>query len=459
MIHKFNNKKLKILLLFFTIFGFCFITTKEIKAGVEHNVYGWAWSENIGWISFNNIGTKDYQNNDVPAGGGTIDYGVNIEEGGNLTGYAWSENIGWIHFDPQGPYPENPSYSAKVDLETPNLQIKGWARVCSVFQTGCSGALNSNRGNWDGWIKMNDSFNEPWIDMERNPAEFRSYVWGGNPDNDAKKSVIGWGTFNCLEGSSSGQSVCGLSPGQSNYKVVTTFRANWPPTASDLEVNRPECNNFISFSWNYNDQDDDNESKFDFQVSSTSFDDLAPSDIDLCSVCEINRIGVEANYPSGSQNSQSVNVSPNPAANSLTYGKTYYWRVRVYDINGSSSAWIEGDSFSTRSFQYPIPEFSTDWPNNTSVWVNRLATVNLTNSSTCYDSDNICNSYKWNFGDSTPVNTEENPTHTYTSSDQSTKEYNVSLEACDEISCCSTNQTLKIKNPLDIPNWKEISPF
>jgi len=61
---------------------------KKAQAGTGDNVSGWAWSENIGWISFNNT-----------TGGGGVNYGVNIGSDGIFSGYAWSENIGWISFN------------------------------------------------------------------------------------------------------------------------------------------------------------------------------------------------------------------------------------------------------------------------------------------------------------------------------------------------------------------------
>ena len=87
------NKSKFIFFLIAIVFAFSIFGVSQAKA--SGNVYGWAWTSNIGWISFNNLGLAD-----IPGGGGSIDYGVNIESNGNLTGYAWSENIGWINFRP-----------------------------------------------------------------------------------------------------------------------------------------------------------------------------------------------------------------------------------------------------------------------------------------------------------------------------------------------------------------------
>ena len=77
-------------------------------------------------------------------------FGVNVGFDGNMTGYAWSPSIGWISFDPTQPYPKVPNYSARVDTYG-SLDgcggrgwICGWARACSVFESGCSGTMISS---------------------------------------------------------------------------------------------------------------------------------------------------------------------------------------------------------------------------------------------------------------------------------------------------------------------------
>ncbi|KKQ32523.1 MAG: hypothetical protein US45_C0018G0002 [Candidatus Nomurabacteria bacterium GW2011_GWA1_37_20] len=77
--------KISFLKIIFTLVFF--LSPFVVFAGSEHNISGWAWSSNIGWISFNNT-----------TGGGSINYGVNKNVDGTLVGYAWSSNIGWIQF-------------------------------------------------------------------------------------------------------------------------------------------------------------------------------------------------------------------------------------------------------------------------------------------------------------------------------------------------------------------------
>ena len=163
-------------------------------AGLNENVNGYAWSENIGWISFNCLNTDAC---------GLVDYGVNIDsDSGFFSGYAWSEHIGWVHFAPiasrDDPYPSEPFGIATLNFDTG--QVTGWARACAVFAAGCSGELkpSSERDGWDGWIKMaGQSFNErrellaSWnvvrTTIGPGVCQFEGYAWGGE--------VMGWINF------------------------------------------------------------------------------------------------------------------------------------------------------------------------------------------------------------------------------------------------------------------------
>ena len=544
----------------FSVSAFCFFGAGTAKAG--GNVYGWAWSLNIGWISFNNLGTTDYQNNPVPAGGGSVDYGVNIGTNGNLSGYAWSENIGWINLNPAGPYPETPSYSSCVDLPVSgqacdgagDYTVTGWARACSVFRstcsittskfcnvnsdcptgetcaTRCSGTLDPNRGNWDGWIK----FHHISIDTSVSPAEFHYWVWGGSDDSsDAANSeaVIGWGTFNCADVKvcSTSNQFCGADSdcpsGQtcitrngcslvSRYKIVTTLSfacTNDSQCPSDEKciagictpIQKPEaiqvglgqslntpqpgspplppltaetftadaCTSTIYFGWTYIDASNNPETRFDFQIDNNS--DFSSPEVKR-SYCNINL----GNPPS--VNNQTVQILSSPSSSihtycagapdeynantpdALSYNTKYYWRVKVYDNQGLDSGWANGpsDGFTTPAHAYPKPVFTFS-PASPITLVNKSAPVSFTDSSICYDANNIpapppsCKTYNWDFGDKS-ASVDENPSHTYTSAST----YIVKLTVCDnDANCCSTTNNVTTKNPLNVPQWQEISPF
>lgn len=178
------------------IVGFVYFTDHNFNfapaslAGAGHNLSGYAWSENIGWISFNNT-----------TGGGATSYGVNIDPvTGILSGYAWSENIGWIKFDPTGPYPSTPNYPAKLDITT--NQVTGWARACSGTKDNCVNA--SRTDGWDGWIKMAgatlDGHTYGVTRSSGSNCGLTGYAWGSD--------VVGWIKF---QGTATNGSVYGVS--------------------------------------------------------------------------------------------------------------------------------------------------------------------------------------------------------------------------------------------------------
>jgi len=217
----------------------------------EHNVWGWAFAENIGWTSFSCENCDSDFNGyiDVACGGDnstipSIDYGVDIDEvTGDFSGYAWSENIGWIDFD-------------SVEVDTTNGNVSGWARACSVFgrdcphldlknikysPTCCSGTLadDAKRGGWDGWIKLRDTDYNVWIDSSVIPSEFRDWGWGSD--------VVGWVSFNHLNcdsdnnGVSDGIGACPpAGTSISDYKVMTELNFNRPPKAT-ISCNPEGC--------------------------------------------------------------------------------------------------------------------------------------------------------------------------------------------------------------------------
>ncbi|MCK9345363.1 MAG: hypothetical protein M0P64_04610 [Candidatus Pacebacteria bacterium] len=148
------------------------------EAGSGENITGWAWSENVGWISLNS--TTD---------GSATSYGVSVDVTGKATGstgdfsgYAWSENVGWISFNrsdagnpPAAPFNGGVGTIAQVDWSTGN--VTGWAKVLST------------NGGWDGWIKLSDDTVGVWsgkgVKIVGN--KFTGMAWGS--------TVMGWIDF------------------------------------------------------------------------------------------------------------------------------------------------------------------------------------------------------------------------------------------------------------------------
>ena len=273
-------------------------SSKPVQAGSEHNLSGWAWSENIGWISFNNT-----------SGGGTVNYGVHIDPStGNFSGYAWSENIGWISFneaDLEGC--PDPPCQAWLDFST--NKVYGWAKVL-------------NRG--DGWIRLRDTNYGVWLDTTVTPSEFRGWAWSD--------MVIGWISFNCKN-----QGVCATS----NYKVIISLITNQPPSATNLNVSQP--NYCLSgpagiFSWTFTDPDaGDRQSAYQVQVDN-NLDFSSPED--------------------DSGKVESTSPSYATPLGKLSYNTTYYWRLKVWDSKGTESTWISGPFFRTPTHAYPRIEFT-----------------------------------------------------------------------------------------------------
>lgn len=184
--------------LFITLAGtvlaalFLLMSPTPAHASSSDNVFGYAWSANIGWIKMNNC--------DAPGSCTDINYGVSMQTTGEtryLTGYAWSSNIGWISFGEDGvavcPPTDPASSDCRARVEWSTGTFKGWARACSVFKVGCSGELKSPEltGGWDGYISLGDSDKNDsavfGVKMDTGTGGFGGFAWGAD--------VVGWVDF------------------------------------------------------------------------------------------------------------------------------------------------------------------------------------------------------------------------------------------------------------------------
>lgn len=160
---------------FFLKFSFLFALTVIpffASANSTQNMSGFAWSSNIGWISFNCTNTSTCN---------TADYGVHMASDGRLCGnescsipgYAWSSNIGWIQFGGLSGFPwGTATYGQNAQVVSGSL--RGWARALSYG------------GGWDGWISLSDTI--PAYGPTLSGNAFSGYAWGS--------TVIGWVSFN-----------------------------------------------------------------------------------------------------------------------------------------------------------------------------------------------------------------------------------------------------------------------
>ncbi len=147
----------------------------EGSHGGTHELSGYAWSSNIGWISFKGS-----------------NYGVELF-GNDFQKYAWSSNIGWIRFDKD--VLGTPPGGGVSGVRLNGSQVEGWARACSVFanvlqsDTPCSGSLKSDseRGGWDGWISMNGTSPSYGVTHDATSGKLSGFAWGAD--------VVGWIDF------------------------------------------------------------------------------------------------------------------------------------------------------------------------------------------------------------------------------------------------------------------------
>ncbi len=211
-----KNSKIKYILLTFALILICslffFLKSETAKAGYEHNVWQWVWSQNIGWFSLNNINACPEPTCE--------DYGVNATDG-KIWGWAWSQYTGYICFgktckevdwDGDGNTCSTPSPNTDDDCKPPDsseLEIiyetppppnniskvtQGWARIMNLGQYG-----NQEFGQNDwGWIHLS---NIPtyWVQVNTVTAQLQGWAWSGNGSdalgNEVEGSGYGWIAF------------------------------------------------------------------------------------------------------------------------------------------------------------------------------------------------------------------------------------------------------------------------
>lgn len=374
------------------------------KGAASDNVSGFAWSENIGWVSFNNL-----------SDGSPVDYGVSIAANGDFSGYAWSENIGWISFNrtDTGNPPSNDPGSGSGPIAkyiSGTGQVLGWARAVA------------NGGGWDGWIRFDTGASSP-VYLNASTGDFSGYAWGSD--------VVGWLSFNSSDAGAGG----------GPYKVVADV--NIPPSASSLQIAAQDyCTSspsgLISFQWQYSDAKGDNESQYQLQVDNNS--DFSSPEVDLTQSLVL---------PSPSNNARIIYVKSAPGANELAFNQTYYWRVKVWDNGGADSGWVSGPaSFGTAGHSYPSINFTWN-PANPSAAEN----IRFTDGSATYGGTSKT-AWSWNFQDGAPASSsQQNPQTTFTTSGM--KAVSLQVRDSDNFACTGT-KTVNVQ--VKLPSWKEVKP-
>ena len=200
-----NKKFSAVTIMLFALFGLLF--AGGVDAGPEHNVSGWAWSENIGWVSFTSSDLIS-----CPSG----------------------------------------SCNASVNLITG--EISGWAKALSAPEAG-----------WDGWIHLRGSIYGVYLDF--NTKEFKGFAYGGDVVGWVSFNHLNCDSNGDGVSDQGVYSNCALGYPVSDYKVETNF--SFPPQIVDLSVSEMNyCTNPNQFfEWNFQDPDVlDTQSAYQLQI-------------------------------------------------------------------------------------------------------------------------------------------------------------------------------------------------
>ncbi|MFA6397440.1 MAG: hypothetical protein WDK96_01150 [Candidatus Paceibacterota bacterium] len=219
----------------FSLFIFIFIislffTNQKTFASPMQNVYGEAWSQNIGWISFNNCNNPMGSNPDCS--NGNVPYGVEINSQNELSGYAWSSNIGWVKFGGLSSFPTDGvpnSWRTGAYFDPDTNTVVGFAK-----------AINGSNDGWDGWILFgNPDSTEPIAfgpdtppltdpDLEVMKATGTHMGWGSY--------VVGWVDFSNMKIATGGAADLQISasPSSITFSNNTTTLTWQSPTSTNF---------------------------------------------------------------------------------------------------------------------------------------------------------------------------------------------------------------------------------
>lgn len=151
-IKKHKNKFLKKKILFLCISALIIGTLmegKRVSAAVD-DATGWFWGggdiDNV-QLSGDETGLGWISTNSADFGSGLIPYALNVPLNGDISGYAWSENVGWISFNGADLLGCPAGFCGAKSQGNAN-KFKGWARIMSIAQDP------TNAGGWQGWISL-----------------------------------------------------------------------------------------------------------------------------------------------------------------------------------------------------------------------------------------------------------------------------------------------------------------
>jgi len=411
--------------------------------GVKNNngeMINYAWSDNLGWISFNcsnnsECGVSNYKVQytlpEIPGepieiiedtnfngyawspyyGWISFYYGTSIDATGLLTGYAWADSVGWISFNPAD-LTGCPSGSCNARLDSSTDRLVGWARYIS---------------DANGWIQLGPIvIGGTDYGVKNNNGEMINYAWSDN---------LGWISFNC-----SNNSECGVS----NYKVQYSS----PVILSNPQTSINYCSHgsfplvndglSVILSWSYFSESP--QYSYTIEISPNSNFDSNVFSITVYSASTSYVVNLEGS----SWNDEK-----------LDWSTLYYWRVKAENNEGRQSNWISSTiDLRSRTHGSPLVIYSHE-PNRILAGrsVNFEAQKDGVVSQTYNASSPI---YSWTFTEATPETSSDfNPVvvfNTYGSTPT------IKLRVTDSAGYyCEKTEMLDVGgfNPI----WKDVSPF
>jgi hypothetical protein len=161
--------------LFIAIFVFAYaltVSTPATEAAHLSPTTGWAWSSNVGWISFNCQDITDLC--------AISNYKVHLEHldaaNTRLRGWAWSSNVGWISFEPND---LSGCPAGLCEARFNGAEFNGWAKVLSnneFISLNCADLGICGTSNYK-------------LSYDSGTNAVNGYAYGSN--------VVGWVSFNC----------------------------------------------------------------------------------------------------------------------------------------------------------------------------------------------------------------------------------------------------------------------
>lgn len=476
----------------------------------------WAWNSNIGWISFDSANCDSNGNGFidtdaiVPGCGGNDDattpifeYGISVDPAtGNFSGYAWSNSVGWISFNRSdtGDPPGEPYQSGTIlaHYNKGNNQVEGWAKILT-FKDICVGGANPdtlcpNKNECtgggscqsNGWIKFNGNKQDgqPWEPgVTINPAtgDFSGWAWNANDDG----SGIGWISFNC----SNESPPCD----KSNYKVIININSiNSSPTAVDLTApnwgyaQARDKALYANLKFGFVDTDAGSYGSA-YKIIVTKADNTPVLDTDKCTgyntpsaKCKFDNSICMKKEPTGCINPGDC-VCQYPLEAELEYGTAYKWSVQVwdnFDVASATTTYDTDPDFPLEADDGVVQTFTTykhKFPLVSAIYFplepSRGEKVKFTDTSKRYftfdpETPIACTSdtcvWKWILPPSADATIDDDATSTPTITFNSISGNSVTLRVTDKTDTGTipyySEKIINVNVNAKLPKWREVKP-